>query len=317
MKRYLIQPLIIALLMATGFSLVLLPAQTEAANLVSTAWLAKNMGAPRLVVVDVRTGDNYAFAHLPGAVSLPYFTGCEVWNKARMCRLMPPPSSFTKEMRALGVNQDSHVVIYDQGNTIGDATEGVTATWVMDAMGVKNVSYLDGGFTKWTFEGRKVVKTLPKPAPGNFTARRDMSKVATLKDVVAILKTHKAVFVDARSANQYFGVSKEAAVLRFGHIPGSLNWPAPFMDNAGVDLAPATLRSKQELEKQAEGVGIPAGKNTPIIVYCNSGQFAGMGYFVLHDILGYRNVKEYDGSMLEYAQHNLPLAKYSWGWVTR
>ena len=316
MKRTLIQPIIIVLL-AFGLAVAPSAASADAASLVSTAWLVKNIGAPNLVVIDVRTDANYAFAHLPGAVSLPYFTGCEVMNKEKMCRLMPTPPEFSKMMRSLGVNQSSHVVIYDQGNTISDATQGTSATWVMEAMGVENVSYLDGGFTKWTFEGRKVVKTVPAPQAGSFTAKPDMSKVATLDDVIANLKTKKAIFLDARSPVQHFGASKEAAVMRFGHIPGSLNFPAPFMSNAGANRAPATIKSSKELEVMARGVGLPADRARPVIVYCNSAQFAGMGYFVLHDILGYRNVKVYDGSMLEYAQHNLPLVKFAWGFVTK
>ena len=85
------------------------------------------------------------------------------------------------------------------------------------------------------------------------------------------------------------------------------------MTNAGANRAPATLRSKQELAEIARGVGIPEDRKTKIITYCNSGQQAGMAWFVLHDLLGYENVKVYDGSILEYsAVENLPLVKFTW-----
>jgi thiosulfate/3-mercaptopyruvate sulfurtransferase len=221
-------------------------------------------------------------------------------------------------MRALGVNESTHVIIYDQGNTALDATEGCAAVWILESMGHENVSYLDGGFTKWTFEGRLIDNKKPAPQPGNFTAKPDTTKVATLDDVIANLKTTEAIFLDDRSSVQHFGISKRADVVRYGHIPDSLNFPADFMTNAGINRAPATIKSREELAAMAQGVGLPKDRNRKIIVYCNSAQQAGMGYFVLHDIMGYRNVKTYDGSMLEYAQViRLPLMKCAWGFVTK
>jgi thiosulfate/3-mercaptopyruvate sulfurtransferase len=306
------------MLLLAAAGLVTAPsAAAGAVPLVSTEWLAQNLETPDLVIIDVRTEANYTFAHLPGAVSLAY-AGLEPFNEKKQCQLMPSPADVTTMMRALGVNDSTHVVIYDQGNTTSDATEGCAAVWILESMGHANVSYLDGGFTKWTFEGRALDNKKPAPRPGNFTAKRDETKVAALSDVIANLKTRKALFVDDRSPAQHFGTSKRADVVRYGHIPGSLNFPADFMTNAGVNRAPATIKSKRELEAAARGVGLPKDRTRPIIVYCNSAQQAGMGYFVLHDILGYRNVKTYDGSMLEYAQvKTLPLARFSWGFVTK
>ena len=319
MKKYLIQRIIITFL-AAAVGLVFMSAAAVARPvppLVSTGWLAQHLGEPGLVVIDVRTAANYGFAHIPGAASLPYFTGCRVINKAKMCYVTPAPAAFSAMMRAIGVNQSSYVVIYDQGNVASDTTKGATATWVMESMGVRKVSYLDGGFTKWTFEGRKVVRTKPSIRPGNFTAKPDRDLVATLDDVIANLKTHRAVFVDARPADQHFGVSKEDAVLRYGHIPGSLSFPATFLTSAGADLAPATIKGRRQLEAMTRGVGLTMDKNRPIIVYCNSGQFAGLDYLVLHELLGYRHVRVFSGSMLEYSRHEkLPLVRFAWGFVT-
>ena len=319
MKKCLIQRITITFL-AAAVGLVFMSAVAAARPvppLVSTGWLERHMGEPGLVVIDVRTAANYDFAHLPGSVSLPYFTGCRVINRAKMCYVTPAPADFSAMMRAIGVNQSSYVVIYDQGNTASDATKGATAAWVMESMGVGKVSYLDGGFTKWTFEGRKVTRAKPSPPPGNFTAKPDSDLVATLDDVIANLKTRKAVFVDARPADQHFGVSKENSVLRYGHIPGSLSFPATYMTNAGADLAPATIKSRRQLEAMTRGGGLTTDKDHPIIVYCNSGQFAGLDYLVLHELLGYRHVRVFSGSMLEYASHEkLPLVRFAWGFVT-
>jgi thiosulfate/3-mercaptopyruvate sulfurtransferase len=134
-----------------------------------------------------------------------------------------------------------------------------------------------------------------------------------MQEVTANLKSKEWLLVDDRNALQYFGSTKNPNALRFGHLPGALSFPAAFMTNAGANRAPATLRSKEELMTMARGVGIPADRKTKIITYCNSGQQAGMAYFVLHDLLGYKNVKVYDGSILEYSQaEDMPLVKYTW-----
>jgi thiosulfate/3-mercaptopyruvate sulfurtransferase len=317
MKSNLMQSIIIALLLAAS-GLISVPATATAGTdrLVSTEWLAGNLNAPGIVIIDVRTEANYDFGHLPGAVSLAY-SGWEPYNRETRCQMMPSAADITSMLRSLGVNQSSHVIIYDAGNTALDATEGGAAVWIMESMGHENVSYLDGGFTKWTFEGRIIDKKKPTPQPGNFTAKPDTGKVATLKDVISNLKTKEAIFLDDRNALQHFGISKRPDVVRYGHIPGSINFPVDFMTNAGINRAPATIKSVKELEAMAEGVGLPRDRNRKIIVYCNSAQQAGMGYFVLHDIMGYRNVKTYDGSMLEYAQEKkLPLVRFAWGFAT-
>ncbi|MDH3393307.1 MAG: rhodanese-like domain-containing protein [Desulfobulbaceae bacterium] len=307
----------------TGFA-VSTPTAANAAPLVTTDWMAKNLNAKGLVLIDVRTAVNYSVGHLPGALSLPYGQW-EPKNEDRECNLMPSPAQMTELLKKMGVNNSSHVVIYDHGNTTSDTTKGTSAVWIMEAMGHKNVSYLNGGFTKWTFEGRVIVsaKTGEKPAnpaPGDFVAKLDSSKVATLKDVTSSMKNKNAILLDVRNTDQHFGFKKRGDVERFGHIPGSLSWPADFMTHAGINRAPAYVLDKGDLKTMAKGVGLPWSwsKSENIIVYCNSSQFAGLGYFVLHDVLGYKNVKVYDASMLEYAaDDNLPMTTFAWGFVTK
>lgn len=315
MKKNLFQSAIFLLLFALGG--FILPAISTAANdpLVSTEWLAKNLKAKDLVLIDVRTESNYGVGHIPGAVNMGY-GGWEPMNDDRECQLMPTPEDFTKMMRELGVNKSSHVVIYDHGNTISDATKGGAALWILETMGHQYVSYLDGGFTKWTFEGREIDNVKPTPAAGDFSAKLDKSKLAEVDEVKAAIKDKKVVLVDARTPEQHFGVEKRGDVERYGHIPGSISLPANYLTNAGVNRAPATIKDMKQLEQISTGVGLPKDKNTAIIVYCNTCQFAGLNYFVLHDILGYKNVKAYDGSMLEYAMmEDLPLVKFVWGGV--
>ena len=306
----------ILLAVVAGFTV----SPTSAANaesLVTTDWLAKNLDAKGLVIIDVRTESNYGVGHIPGAVNLPY-DQWEPKDVKRLCNLMPTAEQLTESLKKIGVNASSHVVIYDHGNSISDATHGVSVFWIMDTIGHKNISYLNGGFTKWTFEGKIIDNKVPTPAPGDFVATINNAKVSTLEDVINNVKKKSAIFLDVRDSDQHFGTQKRNDVQRFGHIPGSLTWPADFMTNAGINRAPAYLLGADDLATMAKGVGLPSDKNRKIIVYCNSSQFAGLGFFVLQEILGYKNVSVYDGSILEYAAHeDLPLVNFSWGFVAK
>ena len=306
----------ILLAVLAGFA-VSVPSAAKAASLVTTDWLAKNLDAKGLVIIDVRTESNYGVGHIPGAVNLPYDTW-EPKNEDAGCQLMPTAAQMTGYLQKLGVNTSSHVVIYDHGNSTSDTTKGTSAWWIMDAMGHKNISYLNGGFTKWTFEGRIIDNKKPTPAPGNFVAKLNGDKVTTLKEVGSKVNSSRTTFLDVRNSDQHFGFSKRGDVERFGHIPGSLSWPAEFMTHAGINRAPAYVLSEEELATMAKGIGLPADKSRNIIVYCNSSQYAGLGFFVLQEVLGYKNVSVFDGSMLEYAaDEDLPIANYSWGFVTK
>ena len=314
MKIKLLQTVIFMLTAAVvGFAVAPVTVTAGTNSLVTTEWLENNLAADDLVIIDVRTTTNYGVGHIPGSFSMPYIAW-EPFNEKKQCPLMPEAKYFTDMLQALGVNGSSHVVIYDHGNSIGDATRGCTCVWILEAMGHSNVSYLDGGFTKWTFEGRIIDNKKAEGEKGDFTAKVDPSKVVDLQQVVEKMKNKNTVLVDARNSNQHFGDDKRGDVERFGHIPGSINLPAPFLDHAGVNRAPATIKPEKQLAEIVNGVGIPADTDREIIIYCNTGQYAGMNYFVLHDILGYKNVSVYDGSMIEYGlDDKLPLVNFTWG----
>jgi len=314
MKIKLLQT-VIFMLTAAAAGLTAAPVTVMAGTspLVTTQWLEQNLAAENLVIIDVRTTTNYGVGHIPGSFNMPYIAW-EPFNEKQKCPLMPEEKYFSEMMQAMGVNGSSHVVIYDHGNSIGDATRGCTCVWILEAMGHTNVSYLDGGFTKWTFEGRIIDNKKSEGKAGDFAAKIDHSKVVTMDQVVNKMKNKDTVLLDARNSNQHFGDDTRGDVERSGHIPGSINLPAPFLDHAGVNRAPATIKPEKQLVDIVNGVGIPDDKNREIIVYCNTGQYAGMNYFVLHDILGYKNVSVYDGSMIEYALNDkLPLVNFTWG----
>ncbi len=305
----------VLLMMAALVALTMVPLSLCMAGktgpLVSTQWLDSHKQDRGVLILDVRTKANYSFAHIPGAVSVPYATiepKCE-----KECYVIPGEKKITEIFRKAGINSNSHVIVYAHGNNVSDASKAGAAYWVLKALGHKKVSMLNGGFTKWTFEGRVVTRKVPSIKQGNFKPSHNRSLIAVTPDVTKASDTGSAVLVDARNSVQYFGHEKRADVQCYGHIPGAVNLPADFLSNAGINRAPATLKPRKQLEQIVLGAGIPSDRKVHLIVYCNTAQLAGLNYLVLKDILGYSNVSVYDGSMLEYCSTGLPVERFSWG----
>lgn len=292
-------------------------AAAGAGPLVSVDWLAGHLGKPGVVVLDVRTFPQHEKGHIPGAANAfgPWMT----MNSRFVGFMMPRVEDLVDLLRDCGVDNGSLVVVYDQGITARDTTRSARALWTLHVLGHDEVAILDGGFAAWERAEKPVTNKPTSPARrGDFAARPMWNKLATLPEVKAKVGSPRVVFVDTRLPEEHFGHEKKAHIKRYGHIPGSRLMPADFFTNAGIDLSPSFLKTRKELEQMATGVGIPADKDVEIIAYSNHGQSAAMGYFVLHDILGYRNVKVFDGSMLEAASDGtVPLERNKWGYKTR
>ncbi len=283
------------------------------AHLVSVGWLASHMKQKNLVVLDVSDFTHYEQHHIPGAVRA--FGPWQVMNADFVGFMMPSQDQLVKMLRTFGVNNNSFVVVYDEGKTASDTAKSARALWTLDVLGHDRVAILDGGFSAWDRAGKTITTQDVAPVYGNFTAKPVPALVATLKEVEKKIGSKKVIFLDNRGADEYFGQEKRSYIKRFGHLPGALLWPAKYMTNAGVHFSPSFFRSVKELRKMAKGVGIPADKNVEIITYSNQGLAGAMGYYVLHDILGYRNVKLYDGSILQAAAVTaVPMNMNSWGW---
>lgn len=283
-------------------------------SLVSVDWLARNLNNPKVVVLDVSEFVRYEASHIPGAVRAfgPWVTQ----NAKYQASMMPPTADLVKMIRSFGVNRNSFVVIYDEGTNAAQTAKSARALWTMEALGDNNVAILDGGFAAWKDAGKPVSSKPVAQMAGDFTGRLERSKVVDLAQVKRVLGSHRVVLVDNRIPDEDFGFAKENYINRYGHLPHSMLWPAATMTKAGEGFSPSFLRDKKELEEMARGVGIPANKNVEIITYSNYGMDAALGYYVLHNLLGYRNVKVFDGSMLVASENRAtPIEKDSWGWI--
>jgi thiosulfate/3-mercaptopyruvate sulfurtransferase len=274
------------------------------------------MHKSNVVILDVSVFTHYEVSHIPGAVQAfgPWMT----MNDNFVGFMMPKVPELIRMIKGYGVNNNSTVIIYDEGITAADTAKSARALWTLEALGHNKVAILDGGFAGWAQQGGAVSNSPVSQEAGNFSGKLLKSKIASLAEVRKKLQSRRVVFVDNRMPDHFFGKEKNSEIARFGHIPGARLWPEPYMTNAGVALSPSYLKDVKDLQQMAAGAGIPANKNTEIITYSNHGKSAAMGYFVLHDILGYKNVKVYDGSILQYADvSRLPMDRYSLWYQTR
>jgi thiosulfate/3-mercaptopyruvate sulfurtransferase len=274
------------------------PAPAEpVAPLVTPQWLSQRLSDPAILVLDIRSaidgGGAEAFAkgHIPGAVHSDYDKAG--WRVARngVPFMLPTPAELEKLIGETGIDEDNHVVIVPAGVHATDFGSAARVYWTLKVAGHPSVSILDGGFAAWRAASYPV-ETGKKPAsPKIFTAKIDRGLLAELAEVDAAAQIRSATLLDARPASFFAGKLRAPAAKAYGHLPGALN-----IDSANFyDPAANRLRSKSELA--AIAAALPAG---PVVSYCNTGHWAATNWFVLSELLGRKDVKLYDGSMVEW-----------------
>jgi thiosulfate/3-mercaptopyruvate sulfurtransferase len=266
-------------------------------SLVATDWLAANLDAPDLRVVDATyylpmQGKNaraeYEARHIPGAV---FFDIDEIADEtSSLPHMLPTPEKFGARMRKLGIGDGNRVVVYDSNNLMGSAR----VWWTLRVFGHKDTAILDGGLAKWLVEGRPVNDDPPLPRERHFTARFDHSLVRDKEQLLLNLQSRREQVLDARSAGRFHAREPEVwPGRRGGHIPGSLN--LPFLEL--IDPAAKTLLPADQLLAKFRAAEFDFGK--PVVTSCGSGITAAVLAFALH-LGGHRDVAVYDGSWAEW-----------------
>lgn len=266
--------------------------------LVSTNWLADNLGAADLKVIDGSWRmpgqgaaiESYRQEHIPGAV---FFDIDAVADTASpLPHMAPSPEDFAEAVGALGVTPTDRVVVYDEKGLFSAAR----VWWTFRAMGHDAVGVLSGGLPKWRREGRALTdeETVIKPAV--YMPGAGPSGVATCEDVRDALAAGVTV-LDARPHARFSGAAPEPrAGLRSGHMPGALN--LPFSDLIGEDSA---LKGADELRAIFTAKGV--SRSTRVITSCGSGVTAAVLSLAL-DVIGNRNHALYDGSWSEWGDES-------------
>jgi len=284
----------------------------EVPPLVSSDWLANNMNNPRLLIIDIRSFEDYLKGHVPRAVNASFALPISAWTALRNGLLLevPPAECLFNAMSSIGVRDGSIIVVVGgTGNPRLVADAARVATTLLYA-GIKNVAILDGGYEKWAREGRPVSTDITTPQPtlyrGVLNEAMFVAKEYVLSKV--ILKDREVVIVDARTPEVYFGVEVEPWAPVPGHIPGAKNLPAPWLLNKDW-----TFKSLDVLSAMASSI-VGDDRSREIIVYCGIGGYASLLWYVLHEMLGYANVKIFDGAWQEWVgrEPRGPVAVYVW-----
>ena len=265
-------------------------------TLVTTEWLAANLGRRNLRVVDgswhlPQLGRDaqaeFAEAHIPGGV---FFDIDEIADPSTpLPHMLPSARTFAERVGALGCANADRVVVYDTRGVVSAAR----VWWTFRAFGHAQVAVLDGGLPKWRAEGRPVESGAPAPKPRRFTARLRRGLVRDLAQMRANLRSRREQVLDARSAGRFAGTEPEPrAGLRGGHIPGSLNLPYERLHRSD-----GTLLGPEALARLFEAAGLDLAR--PVVTSCGSGVTASVLALGLH-LLGQEKVAVYDGSWTEW-----------------
>ena len=261
-------------------------------RLVTTQWLAEHLGQPGLVVVesdeDVLLYDS---GHIPGAVKVDWHTDLN----DPVTRDYVGSERFAAVMSERGISRDTTIVVY------GDKSNwwAAYALWVFTLFGHEDVRLLDGGRAKWVAEGRETTRELPSVQPVDYpVVDRHDAAIRAFKDDV-LVHIGKPM-IDVRSPGEFSGELlhmpdyPQEGAMRGGHIPGARS--VPWARAADED---ATFKPRDALEaiyEQEKGLA-PADD---VIAYCRIGERSSHTWFVLTHLLGFTNVRNYDGSWTEW-----------------
>ena len=186
--------------------------------LVTTAWLGEHLESPDFALIDCSDPDAYRRAHIPGAVSIshaPFLKG------AANPRLVMEADEFEPLVRALGVSNDTPVIVYDDNSSL----QAARAWWVFERFGHRDVRVLDGGFNAWLAEGRALTSRSPRPEQGTFAANVDESHHCRIEDMRSAVEAGGVQLWDTRSEGEWSG-ENDRGNERAGHVPGAvwLEW---------------------------------------------------------------------------------------------
>jgi thiosulfate/3-mercaptopyruvate sulfurtransferase len=274
--------------------------------LVSTDWVLAHHGDDTIRILEVDEDVLlYNLGHIPGSQKIDWLM--DLWDDPR--REFVQPDQLAKLFEGLGISNDSTIVLYGDKNNWWAAY----AFWVFTYSGVENVKLMNGGRVKWEQEGKPMTTDPASYPTGSYRPGIRNPNLRAFKDeVLAHLEKVEAglgVMVDVRSPAEFKGDVThmpdypQEGVLRGGHIPGASN--IPWAQAANED---GTFKSTVELSALYSGEGVTGDKDT--IVYCRIAERSSHTWFVLTYLLGYDNVRNYDGSWTEWGNSvGVPIAK--------
>ncbi|PTD97271.1 sulfurtransferase [Pseudothauera lacus] len=260
--------------------------------IVGADWLARNLGAPGLVVVDARLAEDYELGHIAGAVNIPY---SKLFADGY---LIPGLGEIRELISAAGIGNHSKVVVYDDGEFIWAAR----AYWLLETFGVEDVALLDVGFGNWAAGVLPESFDAPVVKRSSFVPSIDHRRLQTKLGTLVAIDDPRRVIIDGRSAAEYRG--EESLASRYGHVPSAVHYS--WSNNYVRTPSGNRMRPLNELAPLYGALE----RDKPVIVYCNGGAHSALNYIVLQ-ALGYQ-VSVYDGSWFEWGNDGtLPIVNPS------
>lgn len=267
--------------------------------LVSTEWLAQNLDAEALKIVDGTyflpgsqrdAKAEFDAEHIPGAVFFDIDDICD--SRSDLPHMLPDAETFSAKVGALGVADTDKVVVYD---TNGGGMAAARVWWTFRVFGHDDVCLLNGGMMTWLAEGRPVTDVAPTPQPAAYAAVKNDVLVRDIQQMLANVENGNEQVIDARAKERFEGTAPEPREgARAGHIPGSLNLPfGQFFDKERNSV----MRDAEELTQAIAAAGLDLDR--PITASCGSGVTASMLAFGLY-LIGKKDVAVYDGSWSEW-----------------
>lgn len=283
--------------------LTLAPLSSFAASpLVDVSWVKSNIGAKNVVFMDLRNIHAYQKGHVPGAIHSSYRGDKWRMKKGAVKGMLPSVEHLEKLLSKLGVDANSHVVVMHGGVSAVETGIATRIYWTLKVLGHSEVSILNGGMAAYLADKTNPLERgIVKRPQTHFKANLNRQYLATAADVSSALE-NKSTILDARPTDQHLGINKSGAITRTGALPGSISLPGKWVtvNNKG------TFRSAKALSKLYKVQNVQSGGKR--IVYCNTGHWASLGWFVDSELLGNKQSKVYDGSMAEWSR--LPKASH-------
>jgi thiosulfate/3-mercaptopyruvate sulfurtransferase len=261
--------------------------------LIETEWVASHLNDPAIRILESdEDALLYATGHIPGGLQIDWFTTLQ----HPLRRDFLTKDAFEALCSRLGIAKDTTVVFYgDKNNWFA-----CYALWLFQYYGHHNVKIMNGGRARWQAENRPLTKVVPTYSTTGYRAKAPIKRIRAFRDEVFSQVTARKPLVDVRSPKEYSGELlhmenyPQEGASRGGHIPGAVNIPW----SQAVDTNTGLFKPVEVLETLFSGQGITADKD--IIAYCRIGERSSLTWFVLTYLLGYPNVKNYDGSWTEW-----------------